>query len=400
MLTSLKIDRLKSSIKSKRYADRDGLTLEVRPNDKKIFLFRFQWEKKPQTITLGHYPALSLKDARAITVSYRTYLQQGVDPRDTLKPQIESEKVITLKIASEHWYEKNKHSWRMPTQTLHLRSLSRDIYPHIGNIDLSNLTKFDILAVIHPHEALGHHEIAHRLYDRLKAIFDFAVAAGLTDNYPFIGLKKALAPKPRIKNQVAIRPEEAHSMLQKIKGKKAHKIIKLYIEILSHLFVRPSELRLAKWTEFNLNLGEWNVPTERMKMDAPHWVPLSLEVVGLLKELRLITGFTPYLFTSPSTKNPQPISETSARKLLHNSGYKDRHTLHGFRSLASSVLHEQSNFKTDAIEAQLAHKVQGVRGVYLRADFKKERRALMCWYSNWLSNDRKVFNGTTNIGTN
>ncbi len=389
MLTSLKIDRLKSDTKSKRYADRDGLTLEVRPNGKKIFLFRYQWEKKPQTITLGHYPALSLKDARGITVSYRTYLHQGTDPRDILKPQIESEKVITLKMASEQWYEKNKHGWRIRTQTLHLRSLTRDIYPYIGNIDLNKLTKSDLLSVIHPHEALGHHEIAHRLYDRLKAIYDFAVAAGLTDNYPFIGLKKALAPKPRIKNQVAISPDEAHEMIKKIKGGKAHKIIKLYIEILSHLFVRPSELRLAKWTEFNLNLGEWNIPTDRMKMDAPHWVPLSSEVLGLLKELRLITGFTPYLFASPSTKNSQPISEASARKLLHKSGYKGRHTLHGFRALASSLLHEQSSFRTDAIEAQLAHKVQGVRGVYLRADFKKERRELMGWYSKWLVGDSK-----------
>lgn len=122
-----------------------------------------------------------------------------------------------------------------------------------------------------------------------------------------------------------------------------------------------------------------------MKMAAAHWVPLSPQALKLLKELRTITGFTPYLFNSPASKKPQPISETSARKLLHNTGYKNRHTLHGFRALASTVLHEQTHFRTDAIEAQLAHKVQGVRGVYLRADFKRERRELMDWYSKWLS---------------
>ena len=102
----------------------------------------------------------------------------------------------------------------------------------------------------------------------------------------------------------------------------------------------------------------------------------------------MITGFTPYLFSSPTAMKPQPISETSARKLLHGSGYKDRHTLHGFRALASTVLHEQANFRSDAIEAQLAHKVQGVRGVYLRADFKQERRQLMEWYSTWLQSKK------------
>lgn len=133
--------------------------------------------------------------------------------------------------------------------------------------------------------------------------------------------------------------------------------------------------------------AEWHIPADRMKMAAPHWVPLSAHAIKLLKELRILTGFTPYLFNSPTSKKSQPISETSARKLLHNAGYKDRHTLHGFRALASTVLHEQANFRSDAIEAQLAHKVQGVRGVYLRADFKQERRQLMAWYSNWLSSD-------------
>ncbi len=119
-------------------------------------------------------------------------------------------------------------------------------------------------------------------------------------------------------------------------------------------------------------------------MGLAHWVPLTYHVLNLLKELRLLTGFTPYLFSSPALKEPQPISEASVRKLLHNAGYKNRHTAHGFRSLASSVLHEQGDFKADAIEAQLAHKVQGVRGIYLRADFKQERRLLMEWYSSWL----------------
>lgn len=127
-----------------------------------------------------------------------------------------------------------------------------------------------------------------------------------------------------------------------------------------------------------------------MKMDAPHLVPLSSHAITILRELRLLTGFTPYLFCSTDSKIQQPISETSARKLLHTSGYKGRHTLHGFRALASTVLHSESHFRSDAIEAQLAHKVQGVRGVYMRADFKKERSDLMEWYGRWLVNANSI----------
>lgn len=381
MLTDLKIQRLKvEKGKNKRHTDRDGLVLEVRASGKKVFIFRFQWGKKPQTITLGHYPSLSLLEARNMVTTYRAQIQHGIDPR---KDPVE-EREITLREAAKLWKQKNIHRWRERTHTLHQRSLTRDIYPILGNKSLNEISKVDLLCLINPHEQNGHHEIAHRLFNRLKAIFDFAVASGLTENYPFIGLQKALAPKPRIKNQPAINPNEAHEMMEAIKNSTANKITKLYIALLAHLFARPSELRLAQWSEFNLQDKEWHIPAERMKMAAPHWVPLSKEATALLKELRLITGFKTYVFCSPTATQPQPISETSARKLLHNTGYKERHTLHGFRALASTVLHEHSPFRSDAIEAQLAHKVQGVRGVYLRADFKQERRQLMDWYSSWL----------------
>lgn len=254
-----------------------------------------------------------------------------------------------------------------------------------------------MLQVIHPHEEKGNHKIAHRLHDRMKAVFEYALAAGITENYPFHGLKKALVPKPKIKNQIAISMHEAHEMLDRLRKAKSNEIIKLYIELLMHLFTRPSELRLAMWSEFSLQNAEWNVPADRMKMDAPHWVPLSPQALSILRKLRLLTGFTPFVFNSPEAGITQPISETCARKLLHKIGYKNRHTLHGSRSLASSVLHSESHFRSDATEAQLAHKVQGVRGVYLRADFKKERRQLMVWYSQWLESKNQTINKSKNF---
>ena len=263
-------------------------------------------------------------------------------------------------------------------------------------MSIHDITKADLLQLFQPHEALGHHEIVHRLHDRIKAVFDYALAAGLTENYPFLGLKNALTAKPKIKNQVAIPATEAHEMLDAIRNSDAGDIVKLYIEILAHVFTRPRELRLAQWSEFDLQQAEWRIPADRMKTEnpAPHWVPLSSHVMKLLRELRLITGFTPYLFCSIGFKQKQPISETSARKWLHALGYKGRHTLHGFRALASSVCHEQGHFRSDAVEAQMSHKVQGVRGVYLRADFKQERRELMEWYSDWLVKDKLLKNSS------
>lgn len=364
MLTDSYIKSLKIGDK-KRHADLYGLALDLRPTKKqlnKVFIFRFQWEHKPQTITLGNYPSLTLADARTIAKSHRDLVNKKIDPRQ--KSREEDKPKPTFQLIAEQWLHKNQHCWKEVTRNRHQKTLIRDVYPFIANKPIDEVTKADLLQIIHPHEVKGHHEIAHRLHDRLQSIFEFAVGASLTENYPFIGLKKALAPKPRVTNQPAISSDEAHAMLEVIRKSPATLINKLYIELLAHLFTRPSELRLAQWNEFNLQKAEWHIPTERMKMAAPHWVPLSPHAIKLLKSLKLITGFTLYLFTSPTTnKPPLPISETSARKLLHSSGYKNRHTLHGFRALASTVLHEQSNFRTDAIEAQLAHKIQGVRGV-------------------------------------
>lgn len=129
-----------------------------------------------------------------------------------------------------------------------------------------------------------------------KVFIEFAVGASITSNYPFIGLHKALVPKPKVVNQPAISSHEAHDMLAIISNSNATKIMKIYIELLAHLFTRPSELRLAQWSEFNFHEAKWHIPVERMKMAVAHWVPLSPQVLKLLKELRLITGFTPYLF--------------------------------------------------------------------------------------------------------
>ncbi|HRD69214.1 MAG TPA: tyrosine-type recombinase/integrase [Legionella sp.] len=384
MLTVSYINSLKIGDK-KRHTDRDGLVLELRPGKKKlnkVFIFRFQWDKKPQTITIGDFRSVSLAEARDMALAYRNMVNKGLDPRGKNSDAEPSK--ITFGFVADQWFQKYKGKWKDSARNRHFKSLSRDILPIIGEKPIDEITKIDLILVIKPHEDLGHHDVAHRLCARLENIFEFAMGSSLTENFPFIGLKKALIPKPRVVSQPAIRSDEAHEMIKILKETNSTKIVKLYIELLAHLFTRPKELREAKWSEFDLQTAEWNIPAERMKMGLPHWVPLTHYVLSLLKELRLITGFSPYLFSSPAFKQSQPISETSVRKLLHKAGFKNKHTAHGFRSLASSVLHEKGDFKSEAIEAQLAHRIQGVKGIYLRAEFRKERREFMEWYSNWL----------------
>lgn len=137
----LKIQRLKlEKGKTKRHADRDGLVLEVRASGKKVFIFRFHWDKKPQTLTLGQYPNLTPAEVRNLITTYREQIQQGIDPRK----DISEEKEITLKETAELCKQKNVHRWRERTITLHERSLTRDIYPILGDQPLNEISKVDL----------------------------------------------------------------------------------------------------------------------------------------------------------------------------------------------------------------------------------------------------------------
>jgi len=169
MLTDLQIQRFKIEPgKTKRHADRDGLVLEVRASGKKVFIFRFQWDKKPQTITLGHYPSLSLSEARNLAAVHRDAINKGMDPR----PKAASEPtLINFRTIAEQRYQVYKGTWKPFTQTRHCKSLARDVYPFIADTPIDEITKADLLRIIRPHEEQGHHDVAHRLYARLQSIF-------------------------------------------------------------------------------------------------------------------------------------------------------------------------------------------------------------------------------------
>ena len=167
MLSDAKVKSLKIE-DGKRHADRDGLVLEIRSSGKKVFLFRFQWEKKPQTITLGNYPSLSLADARIKATSHRDLLNKGIDPR---KGDINEQCKLTFREVAEQWHQKNTHRWKPVTSNRHYKSLTRDIYPFIGDKSINEITKAELLKIIHPHEQLGHRDLSGALRTKIFLIF-------------------------------------------------------------------------------------------------------------------------------------------------------------------------------------------------------------------------------------
>jgi len=151
-----------------------------------------------------------------------------------------------------------------------------------------------------------------------------------------------------------------------------------------YVFVRPGELRRAEWSEFNMEDAEWRIPASRMKMKEKHIVPLSRQVVSILEDLHQYTGHTRYLFPSMRA-NSAPISDVTLLAALRRMGYdKDTMTVHGFRSMASTLLNEQG-YNRDWIERQLAHGERNtVRASYNFAQYLPERRKMMQEWSDYL----------------
>lgn len=200
----------------------------------------------------------------------------------------------------------------------------------------------------------------------------------------FPDLRGALTPH-KSKNQAAVRLDDVPALLQamgqyeKFGGERQ---TALALRLLALTFVRTGELIGATWDEIDLDGATWIVPSERMKMKTEHVVPLSRQAVEVLRELKKIAGGG--RFVLPGRNADKPISNNTMLFALYRLGYKNRMTGHGFRAIASTILNE-SNFRSDVIERQLAHcERNDVRGAYNRAEYLAERQAMMQQYADML----------------
>ena len=150
-------------------------------------------------------------------------------------------------------------------------------------------------------------------------------------------------------------------------------------------FVRTSELIGARWAEFDLEAGRWDIPPERMKMKTPHIVPLSSQAISVLQTLQLVSGHGALLFPG-ERDHEKPMSNNTILKALERMGYKGRMTGHGFRGIASTVMHEMG-FNHAHIELQLAHQERDqVSAAYNHATYLKERGKMMQHWGDYLEN--------------
>jgi integrase len=356
-------------------------------NGKGYWRLKYRIAGKEKLISLGIYPETSLMAARRSRDKARELLQGDTDPsvhRQDEKTSARDRSANTFKLVAKEWYEKKSRAWAKNNSAIILRRLEKDVFPFVGDDAIAEISSKDMLDVLRRVEDRGAIESAHRIRQYIDAIFRFAVNTQRATANPTPDPEVLASPK-KGKFASITDPKGVGALIRSIRGYQGSLVVQTALRFAPLVFVRPGELRCAEWSEMDLDVAEWRIPDKRMKMKAPHMVPLSHQAVALLKALRPLTGRGRYVF--PSERSSQrPMSSNTLNAALRALGFsKDQMTAHGFRHMASSLLNESGKWNRDAIERQLAHTDQdSIRAAYNFSELLEERRRMMQWWSNKL----------------
>lgn len=393
-LTDKAIQAARPHEKQYSLADGDGLVLIVRSTGTKIWWFRYRFNGSAKTLSIGAYPIVTLKDARDRALVARRALSNGIDPStDKIEKRIaareeesRTDEVETVEFVVREWFEKFGSRWVESHASKIIRRFERDLFPTMGKIAIKNVAPAQLLIALRRVEARGAVETAHRLLQNCGQVWRYAVATGRVDRDISNDLKGALPPSKEKHLGAITAPGEIATLLLNIDEYFGSEIVRHALQLAPHVFVRPGELRQAKWVEFDFDKRLWTIPAGRMKAKRPHVVPLSNQSMQILESLRTVCQ-SEYLFPSPRAMT-RCISDVALLAALRRMGYrKEEMTAHGFRAMASTNL-EQIGFDVRLIEIQLAHSdMNEIRAAYkrevhlLRLD---ERIVMMQAWSDYL----------------
>lgn len=384
-LTAIKVEKAKPAGKAYKLSDGDGMHLLVSPKGGKAWRLKYRINGKEKQLALGTYPDVPLKLARERRADARKAIAVGIDPSAQKQAEKRAQNAAdTFEAVAREWISARSGEWSESNQHQVTRRLERDAFPWIGTTKVHELEPPEVLQMLRRIESRAAIETAHRVKQLVGQVMRFAVATGRAQRDPTQDLAGALKTKRARHHASITNPAEIGPLLRVIDSYEGQLVTCCALRLAPLLFVRPGELRKAEWREFDLSKAEWRIPAERMKMNAPHIVPLAEQAIEVLGDLEPLTGRGRYVFPGARSAD-RPMSENTVNAALRRLGYdKDQVTGHGFRSMASTLLNEQG-WNRDAIERQLAHAERdNVRAAYNYAEHLDERRRMMQAWADYL----------------
>ena len=386
-LTDTAIKNAKPKDKDFKLTDEKGMYLLVKKSGGKYFRLDYRFAGKRKTQALGVYPELSLKEAREMRDEARKLLRNNIDPLEVKKSQklqLIANANNSFKAVAAEWHEKLKSKWSETHANRKWHFLEKDVFPIFGDTPINNITAQSLLTLFNRIQARGAIDIGHRIKGICGEVFRYGIHTGRCDRDPTQDIKGVLIPKRNKHMATMTDPKKVGGLLRAIDAYEGDITTKCAFKLTPYVMLRPGELRHAEWSEIDLEKKQWKIPADKMKMGRPHIIPLANQVVEIFKIMQPITGHGKYVFPSVRSKN-RPMSENTITAALRRMGFtKDEMTAHGFRGMASTLLHE-NGFKSDVIEIQLAHAERNkVKAAYNHAEYLSERIDMMNWWADYL----------------
>jgi integrase len=388
-LSDLKCRNAKATGVPQKFADGQGLYLFVTATGARHWRMDYRFNGKRLTMSFGPYPEVTLVEAREKREEARRLLRDGRDPmaeRKATKAQAEVAMANTFGLVADELLAKLRREKKAPVTVAKRRWLLKELAAPLADRPISEITPVEVLAVLRTVELKGHLETARRLRASIGQVIRLAVATNRATHDPTPALRGAIAA-PKTTHRAAITDKEGAKRLMAAIAGYDRPVVRAAMTLLAYCFPRPGECRLARWREVDLSTGVWTIPAERTKMRREHKIPLSRQALATFKDLHAITGDNPHGLCFPGERGlDRPISENTVCAALRTLGFgQDEMSAHGFRALASSLLHEYSDFSSETIERALAHQdPNAVRRAYARGQHWDERVRLAQWWADFL----------------
>jgi integrase len=385
-LTDIAIRSAKPKNKAYRLSDAGSLYLEVSPSGGKLWRFKYRFNDREKRLALGVYPTITLKDARERRDDAKRLLAASIDPGAAKKAAKYSRagcEANSFEVVAREWHSQRSASWVANHGNRILKRLEADLFPFVGRTPIADLKAPDFLDAARRIEARGANETARRAINTCSQVMRFAMATGRANADPTTALRGALAPVQTKHLASVTDPKAVAELLRVIDGYHGGLIVRGALRLAPLVFVRPGELRQAKWSDIDLDNSEWRFTASKTK--TPHIVPLASQAVAILREMHCITGNGAYVFPSARSAD-RPMSDNAILGALRRLGIgNDEMTGHGFRAMARTILDEVLGFRPDFIEHQLAHAVRDPNGrAYNRTAHLGEQKKMMQEWADYL----------------
>lgn len=384
-LTDAHFRNSKPTDKPQKISDSNGLYLLVQPNGSRFWRYRYRIAGRENVFALGDYSRMGLQEAREARDAARKLIKEGIHPARQRKASrlVSSDYAAnTFQAVAVEWIQQNRSRWTPYYLHQVEHTLREEVFKHIGGLPISEVKAAHLLSIVKGVAARPAPTVAILIRQWCSAIFRFAVATLRAEHDPAVALKGAVT-RPKTVHKRALKKSELPLLMSRIENMGGTLEVRVALELLMLTFVRPGELRQARWDEFDIAAARWNIPAERMKMREEHIVPLSAQAMAALERLKQVRGGGKLLFQN--IRNPQqPMSPTTLNRSLERMGYGGVFTAHGFRATASTLLNEMG-FRSDLIERQLAHQERSKsRRSYNHASYLAERTKMMQFWADFL----------------